>query len=176
MSDEVKLCIEILDEAIAFEEEGMRFFTERAESAPSHVERDIFRSLAKDEVGHRAHLMKLKEELVRTNDINVLDDDDHEHRTARDIFETALAGVDDPYTAEAEELEILAGALEVEKRGYEMYAAAAAKMTSAKARELFEHLAAEEQNHYTLLRNTRDYLSDPDAWHGFEESPMLDGG
>jgi rubrerythrin len=176
MSDEVKLCIEILDKAIAFEEEGMRFFTERAESAPSQVERDIFRSLAKDEAGHRAYLMKLKTDLVRTRDVEVLVEGDHEHRPVRSIFEEALANVGDPYTAEPEELEILKGAMEVEKRGYTMYSQAAARVVSPRARELFEHLASEEQNHYRLLHNTHDYLQDPEGWHGYDESPLLDGG
>lgn len=176
MSDDVKLCIEILDKAIDFEEEGMRFFTERAESAPSAVERDIFRSLAKDEIGHRAHLVKLKEDLIRTSDVEVLVQEDHEHRPVRQIFESALSGVGDPYTAEPEDLEILEGAMQVERRGYEMYSGAAGRVASQRARELFLHLASEEQNHYRLLRNTHDYLQDPEQWHGFDESPMLDGG
>jgi len=26
------------------------------------------------------------------------------------------------------------------------------------------------------LKNTFDYMADPEGWHGFDESPMLDGG
>jgi len=176
MSDDVKLCIDILNKAIAFEEEGMRFFSDRAESAPSALERNIFRSLAKDEAGHKAHLLKLRDGLVRTNDIESLTDDEHEHRSPRAIFEESLSTVQDPYNAEAEELEILRGAMEVEKRGYAMYSGAAKEVESVQARELFEHLAAEEQNHYQLLHNTYEYMSKPEEWHGFDESPMLDGG
>jgi rubrerythrin len=57
-----------------------------------------------------------------------------------------------------------------------MYSEAAAKVESPQARELFEHLAAEEQDHYRLLHNTYEYMSNPEGWHGFDESPMLDGG
>lgn len=176
MSDDVKLCVDILNKAIAFEEEGMRFFSDRAENAPSTLERNIFRSLAKDEAGHKVHLMKLRDELVRTKDIDSLQEEDHPHRTPREIFEESLAAAQDPYSPEADELEILRGAMEVEKRGYAMYATAAQDVESTKARELFEHLAAEEQNHYQLLHNTYDYMANPEAWHGFDESPMLDGG
>ncbi len=176
MSDDVKLCIDILNKAIAFEEEGMRFFKDRAENAPSNLERNIFHSLAKDESGHKAYLLRLRDELVRTNNIDSLTEDDQEHHPPRQVFEESLASVQDPYNAEAEELEILNGAMEVEKKGFAMYSHAAKEVKSSKARELFEHLAAEEQNHYQLLRNTYDYMSNPEEWHGFDESPMLDGG
>lgn len=175
MSDDVQLCVEILEKAIAFEEEGMRFFTERAENAPSVIERNIFKSLAKDEAGHRAYLMGLRDDLVRTHQIEVLRAEEGEHRPPREIFVEALANVKGPEHVEASELEILRGALEVERRGYTMYKAAADKVDSQSAQELFLHLAAEEQNHYQLLHNTYEYLSNPEAWHGYGESPMLDG-
>jgi rubrerythrin len=176
MSDEVKLCVDILDKAIAFEEEGMRFFTDRAQNAPSEMERNIFRSLAKDEAGHKAHLMRMKDDLLRTNEVDSLKDEGHKHRGPREIFESALASVDDPQSAEAEELEILRGAMAVEKKGFALYSEAARKVETPQARELFLHLAGEEQNHYSLLRNTFDFMSNPEGWHGYDESPMLDGG
>mgnify|MGYP001817861535 CR=1 FL=1 len=52
MNDDVRRCVEILEKAIAFEEEGMAFFQDRAEIAPSTLERILFNSLAKDEAGH----------------------------------------------------------------------------------------------------------------------------
>jgi rubrerythrin len=176
MSDDVKLCVEILDRAIAFEAEGMRFFTERAEGAPSELERNVFRSLAKDEAGHRAHLAKLREDLLATNSIDALKEEDHDHRSPRAIFESALEESADPYQPEAAELEILKGALEVERRGYRMYSEAAARVESPQARALFEHLAAEEQNHYQLIHNTYEFMANPEGWHGYDEEPMLDGG
>ncbi len=97
MNNDVTRCIEILTDAIAFEEEGIRFFSTRAESTTSPMERNIFSSLAKDEQGHRAHLIGLRDELIRTHNLEPLGktDDDHE-RTARQIFETAMEEVKDP--------------------------------------------------------------------------------
>ncbi len=65
--------------------------------------------------------------------------------------------------------------MEVERKGYKMYSAAAAEMTSPDAKALFEHLAIEEQGHYDLLKNTYDYIKDPAGWHEYEEGGMLDG-
>lgn len=177
MTNDVKVCLDILAKAIAFEEEGIRFFNQKAGTAGSDLERKIFVSLAKDEVGHREHLVKLREDLLRTHSLDALvAHDDHQHRGPREIFETALAQAENPYEYVPTDLEILRGAMQVERRGYGMYAAAARDVESPLAKDLFLHLAAEEQHHYQLLSNTHDYLEDPEKWHGYDESPMLDGG
>ena len=177
MTDELKYCVQILEEAIKFEEEGMAFFKEREKSAPSALERSVFSSLAADEAGHRAYLVKMRDKILAENNVELMElDSDDDHRNPRDIFEGAMESVADTDPYSADELEILRGALEVERRGYKMYSEAAKNVASTKPREIFEHLAREEQEHFRLLSNTLDYLSDPEGFHGFDESPMLDGG
>jgi len=177
MSNDVTRCIEILNDAIAFEEEGIRFFSEKSETALAAVEKRIFISLAKDEQGHRAHLIELRDDLIRTHNLEPLGKDGgHEHRTARQIFETAIEEVQDPYEFKQEDLEILEGAMAVERKGYAMYSAAAAELEAPEAKKLFLHLAEEEQSHYELLKNTYEYIKDPEGWHGYEEGSMMDGG
>ena len=175
--NDVKYCLEILEKAIAFEEEGMAFFQDRAQNAPSTLERNLFNSLAKDEAGHKAHLEKMRDDILRENSLEVLPDVDDDHvLNVRGIFNDALEGANDPYDFQLEELEILKGAMDVERRGYNMYAKAAAEVSSPKAKEVFEHLAAEEQNHFALLKNTYDFMADPEGFEGFDGNAMLDGG
>ena len=177
MHDEVKHCVEILEKAIVFEEEGMAFFQDRAQNAPSTLERNLFNSLAKDEAGHKAHLVKMREDILRENSLTALPDVDEDHvMDVRGIFEGALDDANDPYDFELEELEIIKGAMGVEQRGYDMYAKAAAAVETVRAKDLFAHLAAEEQNHYRLLKNTYDYMADPEGFEGFDGNAMLDGG
>jgi len=178
MSDDVRECVRILDEAVKFEETGMAFFLDRAENAPSELERNLFRSLAEDEKGHKAYLLQLKRQLLANNDPEDMqhEDEDGPHRSVRQIFETALENASDPYKAEAAELEIIKGAMDVERKGYTMYTRAIESVQSPRAKEIFRHLAEEEQNHYSLLKNTYDYMADPEGWNEFDESPMLDGG
>lgn len=177
MTEDLKFCVEILEKAIAFEEEGMAFFQDRAANAPSTLERNLFNSLAKDEAGHKAHLVQIREDLLKEGTLDALPEvgDDHVADVRR-IFEGALESAHDPYDYQVEELEILQGALEVERRGYHLYAGAAAQVKSPRAKAIFQHLAAEEQNHYSLLKNTYDYMADPEGFAGFDGNPMLDGG
>ena len=55
-------------------------------------------------------------------------------------------------------------------------AKAAASVESPKAKEVFDHLATEEQNHFALLKNTYDFMADPEGFDGFDGNAMLDGG
>ena len=177
MHEEVKLCVEILEKAIVFEEEGMAFFQDRAQNAPSTLERNLFNSLAKDEAGHKAHLEKMRDDILRENSLEVLPDVDDDHvLNVRGIFNDAIEGANDPYDFQLEELEILKGAMDVERRGYHMYAKAAEEVTEPRAKEVFAHLAAEEQNHFTLLKNTYDFMADPEGFDSFDGNAMLDGG
>lgn len=177
MNDDVRECLVILDKAIQFEETGMAFFLDRAQNAPSVLERNLFRSLAEDEKGHKAYLIKIKGQLLANNNPEDMQPEgDEDGRTARQIFESALEKAKDPYTAAPDELKIIEGAMEVERRGFTMYTNAVDTVRAERAKEIFRALAREEQNHFALLKNTYDYMADPEGWHGFDESPMLDGG
>ena len=178
MDADVRECVKILDEAVAFEETGMAFFLDRAENASSQLERNLFRSLAEDEKGHKAYLIQLKAQLLAHNNPDDMElEDEDEPRSVREIFESALENASDPYRPEdSSELELLKGAMDVERRGYEMYTAAVESVGSERAKTIFRALADEEQRHFTLLKNTYDFMADPESWHGFDENPMLDGG
>ncbi len=177
MHPELKMCVEILDKAILFEEEGMAFFLDRAENAPSAMERNLFTSLAKDEAGHKAELVRMREDILAQETLDALPEVDEDHvADMRQIFESSLEGVKDPYEYQNEELEILQGAMEVERNGFHLYNNAAKEVTNPKAKAIFEHLAEEEQSHYTLLKNTYDYMADPEGFTSFDGGSMLDGG
>ena len=176
MTDDVKQCLEIIDQAIGFEDTGIAFFEQRAAQAGSALERNLYRSLAKDEREHKAYLAQLRAELTASSKIDAMTPASGQHPTARHIFESAMSGAQDPYHYRSDQLEILEGAMEVERKGYALYAKAVDTVPSRHAKQIFRHLAAEEQKHYTLLKNTYDYMADPEAWNEFDESPMLDGG
>ncbi len=176
MTDQLKKCLVIFDQAIKFEETGMAFFEERAAKAESALERNLFHALAKDELGHKKYLLQLRDELLRENDLEAMSPVSGQHATAREIFESAMSGAQDPYEYESDQLRILDGAMDVERKGYTLYINAVNSVESPRAKAVFQHLAGEEQKHYNLLKNTYDYMADPEAWHGFDESPMLDGG
>ena len=177
MNADVKHCVEILEKAIVFEEEGMAFFLDRGQNAPSVLERNLFNSLAKDEAGHKAHLVRMRDDLIKEDTLDALPEVEAEHTlNVRAIFQKSMDDVNDPYEHQQEELEILNGAMEVERRGFHLYNDAAKSVNHELAKSVFQHLAEEEQNHFMLLKNTYDYMADPEGFAGFDGNAMLDGG
>lgn len=58
-------------------------------------------------------------------------------------------------------LDALKIALNLEKDGYDFYAAACSKTKDLKVREIFTKLANEEKNHLSIIRKIQDGLIDP---------------
>ena len=168
--------VKVLDKTISFEAEGLKFFTDRSTRAPTRFEREIYLALAKDGLGHKTYLEKLRADLVQTHDLEAIADEGHDQWSARKVFAAAIDRAIDPYTPRSAEIEALRSAMEIKRRGYAMYREARDRMQTSPARDLFKQLAEEEKVHFQLLRNTYDYLDNPEQWHGFEEGPMLDGG
>ena len=82
------------------------------------MERNLSTSLAKDEAGHKASLVRMLDDLQRENTVDVLPEVDADHvLNIRGIFEKSMEDVTDPYEFQNEELEILNGAMEVERKG-----------------------------------------------------------
>ena len=58
---------DILDFAINSEQEAVDFYTELANNAKNDEMKEVFSQFAKEEVGHKAKLMKIKETIIITS-------------------------------------------------------------------------------------------------------------
>lgn len=65
-------------------------------------------------------------------------------------------------------------ALNIEKDGYDFYAAAATKTTDAKTKKIFLMLANEEKKHLSLIRKIQDDLIDPVTYFISDEAVVED--
>ena len=65
--------------------------------------------------------------------------------------------------------------LETERISRELYAQGAKETDDARAREAYEFLTSQEEEHYRLLQNTREYLTQNQTWWDSEELPFFTG-
>ena len=167
--------LEPLRQGMINEIRGRKFYLEAAERSGDPAGAKMFESLARDEEQH----LKILQQQYRavTKDGKWLSLADAREATEPppdlDLFPEEA---EDLLPPDADDLKALELAMGFEKRGYDLYKAAAATATDLTAKAMYEFLVQEESRHYELLQNTHHYLKDKGLWYfQDEEKPMFEG-
>ncbi|MBN2356135.1 DJ-1/PfpI/YhbO family deglycase/protease [candidate division KSB1 bacterium] len=125
-----------LELAISREKGAQEFYLGVAEIVAGEALRNKFRYLAMTEEGHFDQLSELYEKLAQK-------------KPAVNLMGTEISGKNvSPQITAHEAIEL---AMAAEQKAYEFYRGASLKARSARAREMFEYLAAEELEHKRIL-------------------------
>lgn len=162
--------------AIQMEIDGIAFYEKAAKNTQNPLGKKMFLSFVEDE---RKHLKTL-ESIFKGVSIDSL----HEAFSGtspkariKTVFSEAKAELDkDSQKAGSSDIEALETAMKMEKEGYDYYIEVAKKAESAEIKKLFNMLANEENEHYTILSNSHTYLTDNGNWFIWEEAGIIDGG
>ncbi len=134
--EDFKSIDDILDFAIQSEQDAVEFYTELASNAINKEMIDVFTQFAKEEMGHKAKLMKIKEEGT------------FEVKSA-EIVDLKIADylVDVEVTPNMSYEDALIVAMKREKSAFRLYTNLAAKAPGEAIRDIFLSLAQEESKH-----------------------------
>lgn len=176
----------VLRRGMSLERDGYNFYMQAAERASDERGAAMFRDLAEQEVDHLKLLLVEYEALEDTGD----------WLPFREAMDRSLdLEPDDPdlpaeeppqdyqlpvFTAEREvslegDLAALDFGLETEDISRALYAQGAEQTEDERAREAYQFLVEQEERHYELLHNTREYLSENETWWDSEEYPFFIG-
>ncbi len=165
----------ILSRAMELEREGMAFYTKAVAGVADHSARKVFQSLISDEEGHLRLLQgeydsvsaagkwMVKPELVASGAKPI-------RLFPRGAAAAKRVGV------VASDLDALRVAMDLETKGYDLYASAASGADEAAAKSLYNYLAKMESRHFKILQDAYGYLTHPDHWYDDEEKPFFEGG
>ena len=174
----------ILRRGMSLERDGYRFYTQAAARASGSRGRAMFLDLAAQEADHlRLFLAEYRaleegrgwlpyQEALQTDfPLDPADPDlpGEEPPDPAPVFtperEVSLAG----------DVAALEFGLETERISRELYAQAARSTDDPLAREAYEFLTRQEEQHYRLLQNTHDYLTQNQTWWDGEQYPFFTG-
>ncbi len=150
---------------------GAEFYTDLAEQCSNTAAEQMFQSFAKDEKRHLRVVKKLAEGVGV--DVDELPMPRDEIRTL--FTEMSGEGPQEPAEADADEREAIREAMQVETRSYKLYHQSAEDAEDEQTRKLFERLAREENQHYEMLENTLEYLSNNPRWFLWKEWALIVG-
>ncbi len=147
----------ILDQAIQFEYEGHKFFSEKAAQAQNPGVKQILTNLAEDELEHAEYLKGLKSGLR-----DELKPSDAMKNIKKILEESTLTNA--RFLAEEVGImDVLNAALELEERAHQHYTAEALAELDDNTRKLLEKLAIVEEGHHKLIQSLIDFLDNPQS-------------
>ena len=127
---------DILDFAIASEQEAVEFYTALAEQAKNEEMRFVFKQFAEEEMSHKSRLIKVKEEGSFEVKNEKIDD-----------LQIADYLVDVEVTPDMSYQDALVVAMKKEKSAFKLYTNLAAKAPTEGIKQTFLSLAQEESKH-----------------------------
>jgi len=136
MKQDFETIDDILDFAIASEQEAVDFYNELAESSTTEDMKKVFAQFAREEIGHKARLTKVKKEGA--------------YQMTRDQVKDLKISdylVDVNPSAQMTYEEALVVAMKREKNAFKLYLNLAGKAPNKQMQELFQALAQEESKH-----------------------------
>lgn len=175
--------------AMVNEREGYRFFLEASEQGSDPAGQGTFRSLARDEERHLALLLvehnaisagegwvEPEEAIARKVEVDItkpLFPGEELAPQEKSPFDATFAAYD---VGQLEgDLAVLEFGMKVEEEFYNMYKKAVAETEDPQGRQAYEFLMKEENRHYKLLQDARNYLSDNQHWWDDWEKPFFEG-
>ncbi len=166
--------LEILQSAMNMEKDGREFYLKAAQDSKSSLAKNLFEVLAKEELVHQEVISEIYESLKAGNEWPDVQITRVHSENAENIFSAALK---DPQQQKAasDDLEAVNIALEMEENSFKLYSERAKESDNPAEAKFYQALAHEEQKHVVSLRNTEEYLTDPEGWFMAKQHITLDG-
>lgn len=158
-----------VETAIKMETDAITFYEEAANKTQHPFGKEMFRGFVKDEKRHLAMLqdifkgLDIKADFARPRD------------AIKTVFTELKSQMMQRVKALEDEIEAVRIALEFEKEGFDYYRKAAAAAASPKEKHLFERLVEEENEHYEILLETKNFLENTGQWYMYEERGIVEG-
>lgn len=159
-----------LDRARKLELDGIEFYTKAAERCGVGSGKRMFESFAGDE---RRHLKAI------CDVAKGLGVDMSKQPMPRDEIRTLFADLSQRLGEDAQvtagEQEAIRTAMGMETESYKLYKGQAQTAKDENTRKLFERLSHEENQHYEMLENTLEYVTDNRKWFLWKEWALIVG-
>lgn len=164
-----------LELALNNEMREREFYLKHARRTRNPVGKIMFQEIADEELEHYQRLKDLHgkwekaEKWPETIPLSV------KQTNVQDILKSTLKKVDEMPEADDDDIKAIEIATQFEAKGSEFYAELRDACTDPKEKAFFGLLAGIEREHYLSLKDTEEYMKDPESWFTKSEHHGLDG-
>ena len=160
-----------LKKAIKMEEEGKQFYLEVAKEAKSILVKKVFEQLAQEEDLHIKKINEVYALLKEKKPLKWITSIGNPSRVQK-VFQESLV---EQAKASSDEIEALRFALNREEESIKYYEALAEQTEDNKEKRFYLALFREERDHYLIILDSIEYLTDPAGWSQLHEKTLLEG-
>lgn len=163
--------LEALRQAMDLEQRGNQFYLEAAKRTKDPRGKEMFRSLARDEVMHLNTVQRQYEALSRGEDwLPLTGAPERPVDLEKPLLPPDRETLDRTIRAEASDIDALHFALQFENDAYDLYRKAAAETADPVGRKMYEWLNDAELTHFSLLMLNYEYLTRVGHWLVLQEA------
>lgn len=162
--------VEALRQAISLEQQGHKLYLDAAERTADPQGREMFRSLADDEVKHLRAVRRQYESLVEGKDwVSVVESPEKPIDSEKPLLPPDKETLEKTISADASDIEALHFALEFENNAYDLYRREAETVTDPAGKAMYEWLTEQELSHFNLLMLNYEHLANSGHWLGLQK-------
>ena len=164
--------------ALKLEKDGYQFYIKASKKTKNLLGKEMFKSIAEEEKKHIERIQNIYGGLKKSKEWpETSKKAEGEKKSVK--FETIFNKVNNDIKKSLEidpgDIEAIKIAKEMEIKGYKFYQERSEKAESLFEKEFYQVLVKEESNHYEVLENTYEYLSNPSDWFSKKERPIYEG-
>ncbi len=167
---------EVLAMALRNEERAKEILENGINNAKSALGRATFEYLASQEIEHMRIIKDYAQAVASGVGAAIQELPQNTKRQdgekIKSIFEKYANEFEKVGQSGEERMDIYETAMQMERDGFNFYSAAAKQASDSNAVKLYEFLSREEERHFELIQDTRDFLQLPDALLAIEEHWM----
>ena len=153
----------ILEEAIRFEIDGREFFLKAAEKAKTYFAKMIFQTIADEELDHIRKVKQIYEGYLASKKYEI-PPATSKKSNLQNIFQEAKGQMGQSGPMNADEMEAIRLAIQLEFKGHEFYKRLAEEAKSDFEKAFYQHLAQEESVHFSILRQMEEAVTNPTSF------------
>jgi len=163
--------LEALRQAMDLEQRGHQFYLGAAERTKDPRGKEMFRSLARDEVTHLNTVQKQYEALSRGEGwLPLTGAPEKPIDLEKSLLPPDKETLERTIRAEASDIDALHFALQFESDAYNLYRKVATETTDPIGRQMYEWLTDAELTHFNVLMSNYEYLARVGHWLGLQRA------
>ena len=160
MGKGTKAALEALKQALALEKRGQEFYAQAATRTVDPKGKEMFRSLAGDEVMHAEVIQRQVDALAMGEGWSLPEGADQvEADLDSPLFPKGKLALEEAIRPDASDLDALLFALKLENDAFNLYAGLAKSAEDPIAKQLYEYLVGAERTHFDLIMLHYESLS-----------------